>query len=105
MSGRDTIEVSSMITMSSGSGWSRSWRKWVRSSRPSREWMVLGAVPATSPATPPVPPASSRPATADWTASPIRAAAFPVGAARATDRGRPWPEAIRWAAARSRATV
>lgn len=67
--------------------------------------MVVGVVSATSVATPVARSSATRPATAAWTASPMRAAALPVGAANATERWRPRSAATRWAAASSLATV
>ena len=105
MSESETIDASSITTTSCGKRWPRWWRNFPGRSGlvPSKRWMV---VPATvrSPAL--TGSGVSRRSASSRTASSIRAAALPVGAASATSGGLvPWLQACSPSRASSRATV
>ena len=89
MSGNDTMEVSSTMTTSSTRGWPAWWRmRTVPGRAPSRACTVVARAPSSSSASPSTSGSvdcRSWAATA-WKASPMRAAALPVGAARAMRR-------------------
>ena len=104
--GSETIDVSSTTTRSWARGCARSWRNAVWFRRPSSRWSVVGSMARSASARPvSMRPATSRSSTCCSTASRMRAAALPVGAANATRTASPCSAARPRAAARIRATV
>ncbi len=104
--GSETIEVSSTTTRSCGRGFERSWRNRCVPREPRSRWSVVASLRATVAAT----AGGTRPAavssrTSRATASPMVAAALPVGAASASRGTRPWTDPARCAATTRRATV